>query len=168
MKKAVLGYGLASAVVSVASMLAVLPFIDRKDYARADVVGYTSIVLAALLVFFGIRSYRDNAGQGRLSFWRGCAVGLLITLVSCVCSALAFELVYFKVMPEFGGKFAACMVDRARAGGASAQEVEETERLAQKLKGMYDDPLLNAGLTFAQHLPIGLVAAAISAAILRR
>src|ERR1700692_2897828 len=32
--------------------------------SQAEVVGYTIIVLSLLLVFFGIRSHRDNAGTG--------------------------------------------------------------------------------------------------------
>ena len=36
------------------------------------------------------------------------------------------------------------------------------------LKELYDNPLTNAALTFVQPFPIGLVASALSAAILRR
>ena len=167
MKKIVLIFGLISGLLSAGMMLAVLPFIRSMDLGKADTLGYTSIVLSALLVFFGVRSYRENAG-GRLSFGRGCAVGLLITLVYCAMSVVAFEIIYFKLMPEFGEKFAACMVERARAAGASAQAIDETARLAQSLKQMYDNPAMNAALTFAERFPIGLVASAISAAILRK
>jgi hypothetical protein len=168
MQKTVLTFGLISGLLSAGMMLAVLPFIRSMDMGKADTLGYTSIVLSALLVFFGVRSYRENTGAGRLSFGRGCAVGLLITLVYCAMSVLAFEIIYFKLMPEFGEKFAACMVERARASGASAQAIDETARLAQSLKQMYDNPPMNAALTFAERFPIGLVASAISAAILRK
>jgi hypothetical protein len=43
------------------------------------------IVLSALLVFFGVRSYRENAAGGRLTFGPGFAVGILITLISSAC-----------------------------------------------------------------------------------
>lgn len=39
---------------------------------------------------------------------------------------------------------------------------------ARDLKKHYDQPLSNAAITFVQPLPIGLVAAAISAAMLRK
>ena len=38
------------------------------------------MVLAFLLVFFGIRSFRDDAGGGAITFARGFAVGISITL----------------------------------------------------------------------------------------
>lgn len=95
------------------------------------------------------------SGALRITVGRGFGVGLLIRLVSCVCSIVTFQIVYFKVTPQFGDKFAACMVERARASGASQQKIDETAKQAQTLKQLYDDPLTNAALTFVQPFPIG-------------
>ena len=168
MKKTVLTFGLISGAVSAGMMMATIPYINSIDLRKADVLGYTSIVLSALLVFFGVRSYRENAGGGRLTFGRGFTVGLLITLISCACLVVTFEIVYFKVVPGLGDKYAACMVERARASGASQQKLDDTARQAQTLKRLYDKPLTNAALTFVEAFPIGLIAATLSAAILRK
>ena len=48
------------------------------------VIGYTTMVLSFMLVFFGIRSYRENVGEGTIAFGRAFAVGILITLISSV------------------------------------------------------------------------------------
>src|SRR5262245_51360362 len=109
MKKTVLAFGGASGALSTAITLATIPLIRPGTLGIADVLGYTSIVLSALLVFFGIRSYRENVGAGRVSFGRAFAVGLLITLVSCTVYAAAFEVVYFRLVPDFGDRFSACM-----------------------------------------------------------
>lgn len=168
MKKTVLTFGLLSGAVSIALMLVTLPLIDALRHQVADVIGYTSMVASALLVFFGIRSYRERAGGGRMKFGRGLAVGALIALVAGVCYAAAFEVAYFKLMPQFGERFSACMVERARASGASDREIVETARQAQILKDLYDHPATNAALTFGTSFPVGLAAAAISAVILRK
>jgi hypothetical protein len=168
MKKTVLTFGLISAAVSIGLMLASLPFLNTHGYETMDVIGYASMVAAALLVFFGIRSYRENAADGRLTFGRGLVVGLLITLISTLCYVVAFQLVYFKFVPDFGERFAACMVECARASGASAQEIDQTAKQAEMFKGMYDNPAANAALTFAMSFPIGLLASVTSAAILRK
>jgi len=168
MKKTVLTFGLISGAVSAGMLLATVPYINSINLRKADFLGYTAIVLSALLVFFGIRSYRRNAGNGKLSFARGFAVGLLITLVSAGCRVATFEILYFKVMPGLGEKFAARMVERAKASGASQQKIELTVRQAQTLKRLCDNPTTNVALTFAETFPVGLVTAAISAAILRR
>jgi hypothetical protein len=79
-----------------------------------------------------------------------------------------WEIVYFKLTPGFAEKYAAHMVERARASGASQQKVEEAQRRAEEFQQMYHNPAINVALTFAEVLPIGLVAAAVSAGILRK
>jgi hypothetical protein len=168
MKKTVLTFGLASGAVAVAFMGATVPFIAAKELRTADLLGYSAMVASALLVFLGIRSYRQKAGSGRLTFSRGFAVGLLIAAVASACSVVAFEIVYFQLVPDFGEQFAACMVERARAGGATPEKLERVTEQAATLKRLYDRPATNAALTFATSFPVGLASSAIAAAILRR
>ena len=80
MKKTVLTYGLISGVIAAVLMLAHVPFMDGGS--RSLIVGYTGIVLASLLIAFGVRSYRENVGNGKISFGRAFAVGILIALIS--------------------------------------------------------------------------------------
>ena len=168
MKRTVLVFGLLSAAVSIAVMAATVPLIYSHRWPIADVLGYSSIVLSALIVFFGIRSYRQRTGSGRISFGRAVGVGILISLVSCVLYVAAFQIMYFKAAPEFGERFASCMIERVRANGASDQEIAETTRKARTLKELYDNPLTNAMVTFGASFPVGLAVTAISAAILRK
>jgi Protein of unknown function (DUF4199) len=168
MNQTILRFGFLSGVVSVALMAATVPFIRSIRHGPADVLGYTSIVLSALLVFFGIRSYRETAGEGRITFARGFGVGVLITLISCLFLVVAFELMYFGLVPDFGEKFAACMVERARSAGSTDQQIVETARQAQQFKQLYDNPVTNAALTFGMSFPVGLAATIVSAAILSR
>jgi hypothetical protein len=168
MKKTVLTFGLISGAVSAAMMLATLPFADKIGWEKGEILGYTTIVLSALLIFFGVRSYRENAGGGRLTFGRGFAVGILITLISSTCYVGTWEIIYYKLMPGFAEKYTAHMVERAKASGANQQKVEETERKAKQFKQMYDNPAINVAMTFAEVFPIGLVVTLVSAGILRK
>lgn len=168
MKKTVWTFGLLSGVISIILMSITVPALREQRMTMADTLGYSSMLAAALLIFFGIRSYRQNAGQGRLGFVEGLKVGALITLISCTCYALAFQILYFVVVPDFGEVFQACMVKRATLGGASMEEIAKTAEQAATIKGLYDRPLSNAALTFAMTLPVGLAASALAALILRR
>lgn len=167
MKKPVLLFGLVSAAVAVAGMAATTPLILARDHARSDLLGYSAMVLSALLVFFGIRWFRDRQ-EGPVGFGRAFAVGLLITLVSALVQVAAFQLLYFKLVPGFGDAFVACMIDRAEDAGEPPAKVEQVRQTATTLKRLYDAPLTNAALTFASPLPIGVVASALSALFLRR
>ena len=166
MKKTVLTFGLISGAISAVMMLATVPFADRIGFDRGEIIGYTTIVLSFLLVFFGIRSYREQCG-GRMTFGRGVAVGLLITLISCACYVVTWEIIYFKLMPDFLEKYSAHMIEQLKASGATAQEVDARTQQMQAFKKMYDNPLMNAAITFTEPFPIGLGVTLISAAILR-
>ena len=64
------------------------------------------MVLSFLLVFFGIRSYRDNAGGGTYQLSaEPLRVGILITIVSCICYVITWEIIYFKFLPDFADKY---------------------------------------------------------------
>jgi len=168
MKKTVLVFGLISGALMSAMMLATVPLADRIGFDKGVVVGYTTMVLSFLLVFFGVKSYRENVGGGAITFGRALAVGLLIALVSCVCYVVTWEIVYFKLMPDFVNKYAAYVVEKARASGASEQAIQAQIKQMRQFKAMYDNPLINAAFTFLEPLPIALIFALLSAAILRR
>ena len=149
-------------------MVATVPFADRIGFDKAAVIGYTSIVLSFLLVFFGIRSYRDNVGNGQITFSKAFAVGISITLISCICYVVTWEILYYNFLPDFMDKYGAHMVEKIKASGASAAAVQAQVEQVKKYKEMYANPLLNAAMTFIEPFPIGLVITLISAAVLRR
>ena len=82
MKKTILTFGLISGVLISVMMAATIPFADRIGFDRGAYVGYTTMVLAFLLVYFGIRSYRDNDGDGTITFAKGFGVGASIMLIA--------------------------------------------------------------------------------------
>jgi hypothetical protein len=138
------------------------------DNTKSLILGYTTIVLAALLVFFGVRSYRENVAGGRLSFGRAFAVGILITIISNACYVVSWEIISSKFMPDFAEKYAAQMVERAKASGASQEQIEKTARAAADFQRQYKNPAIRMALTFAEPFPVGLVMTLISAVALRR
>src|SRR6187431_3220058 len=123
MKKTVLTFGLISGVIISVLMLSTLPFAHQIGFSRAMIVGYTTMVLSFLMVFFGIRSYRENVGNGYISFGRALSVGLLIMLITCAFYVITWEFVYFNFMPDFAEKYGAFMLENMRSAGASAQEI---------------------------------------------
>ena len=168
MKKTVLTFGLISGAIMSALMLATVPFMHKIGFDRGLIIGYTSMVLAFLLVFFGIRSYRENIGGGQISFGRALGVGFLIMLISCVCYVVTWEIVYFNFLPDFGDQYANYMIQNARASGASAEQIAKQVEEMKNFKTMYDNPLINVAFTFLEPLPVGLIMTFISALILRK
>jgi len=168
MKKTVLTFGLISGAISSLLMVATLPFAHRIGFNKALIVGYTTIVLSFLLVFFGIRSYRDNAGNGQITFKKAFAVGISITLISCIFYVVTWEILYFNFLPDFMDKYGAHMIEKLKASGAGPAAIQAQIEQVKKYKEIEDNPLLNAAMTFIEPFPIGLAITLISAAVLRR
>jgi hypothetical protein len=168
MKKTVLTFGLISGAVAALLMVSTLPFMHRIGFDKGLIVGYTGIVVSLLSVPFGIRSYRENVGGGHITFGRAFTVGILITLISCICYVITWEIIYFNFLPDFAEKYTAYMVEKARAAGANQQTIEATVQEMKNMKVMLDNPLINAAMTFIEPFPVGLIITTISAAILRK
>ena len=99
---------------------------------------------------------------------RAVTVGLLITLVSCACYVVTWEIIYFKLWPGFSDKYTAYAIDKVKASGASQQTIDETARQMAAFKRMYDNPLINVAFTFVEPFPIGLAVTLVSAAVLKK
>jgi Protein of unknown function (DUF4199) len=168
MKKTILTFGLISGVISSLMMVTTMLFFNQIGYDRGLVIGYTAIVLSFLLVYFGIRSYRDNAGNGQISFTKGFAVGIGITLISCVFYVVCWEVLYYNFLPGFWDHFGAHAVEKLRASGAGDAAIAKQLQQVKEYKEMYANPFLNAAMTFIEPFPVGLVITLISAAILRK
>jgi len=165
-KKTIITFGLISGVISSLLMVCTIPFFHRIGFDKALILGYTSIVLSFLLVYFGIRSYRDNVAEGHITFGKAFGVGLCITLISCVFSVGTWEVLYHTLFRDFMDQYSASMISKAQASGASAQAVQAKIDEIQRM--MYANPLYNVLMTFVEPFPIGLLISLISAAVLRK
>jgi hypothetical protein len=167
MKKSILTFGLISGAVSSLMMIGTVPFL-HKIGDKGLIVGYTSIVLSFFLVFFGIRSHRDNVGDGQISFGKAFAVGIGITLISCIFYVATWEILYFFFLPGFMENWTTQVVQKAQASGASQAMIQAKIEQMKHYKEVYDNPFLNAAMTFIEPFPVGLLITLISAAILRK
>lgn len=168
MKRTVLVFGLIAGGIMTAMMMALVPFADRIGFDRSVIIGYTTIVIGFLMIFFGIRSYRENVGAGKISFGRGLAIGLLITLIASLIYAVVWQFVYFNFMPDFLDKYAQHVADKARAAGASAEAIQAQMKEMQDFKTWYSNPLFNLAVTIWEPLPVGLIISFVSALVLRK
>ena len=166
MKKTILTFGLISGALISLMMGLTVPFQDKLGHSY--VIGYTTIVLSLLLSYFGIRSYRDNVGNGHITFGKAFLVGLSITVISCLCYVVTWEIIYFNFMPDFMDKYGAQVLQKMQASGATAAAIQQKSAELDKLKVMYKNPLFNAAMTFIEPFPVGLLITLISAAVLRK
>lgn len=168
MKRTVWTFGLLAGAVLSVGMLLTVPFMEKISFDKGLVIGYTTMVAAFLMVFFGIRSYRDNVLNGKIGFGRAFQVGILITVIGSICYVATWEVVYFKMMPDFWEKYSARQVEEAQASGATQQQLDAKVQEAAKYGEMYKNPLINSAMTFIEPFPVGLVITLLCAGVLSR
>jgi uncharacterized membrane protein (DUF485 family) len=169
MKKTILTFGLISGALASILMLATIPFFKDLEHGnRGLILGYTAIVLVALIVFFGIRSYRDNLAGGVITFGRGFTIGLGITLISCVIYVITWEIIYFNFMSHSMDGYFANLILKAQSSPGTAEAIQAKVAAVRHSQQLYQNPFFNALYTFIEPFPVDLVITLISAAILRR
>ena len=170
MKKIVLTFGILSGLVVSLLMVITMPLHDEGiiNYDSGMVVGYTTMFFAFLLVFFGIRSYRDNVGGGTVTFGRAFKVGILMTLITCAMYVGTWQIYSRLYATDYMEKYAAHVVQKQRDAGASASQIAATQKEMADFQKLYDNPFFNVAITFLEIFPVGLVLTLVSAAILRR
>jgi hypothetical protein len=167
-KKTVVTFGLIAGAMLSVMMLATLPFMDSIGFEYGEIIGYSSMVLAFLLTFFGIRSYRDTVAGGTVGFGRALVVGLLISAVAAVCYVATWQVIYFKLAPDFGAKFQAHLLEKARRDGESEEAIARRKKELDEFVELYRNPAFNAAITFLEPLPVAVVMSLVSAGVLSR
>jgi hypothetical protein len=168
MKKTVLTFGLISGVIISVLMGGSLLLSDRIGSGHSMALGYTIMVASFLLVYFGIRSYRDNNLGGQISFGRAFACGILITLITTACYVVMWEVLYFNFMPHFMDTYFAAQIQSVQSAGLDSATTAARVAAIQHSQQLYQNPLVNIAYTIIEPLPVGLLITLISAAVLRR
>ena len=169
MTKIVLIFGLISGAIAGFLMWILMSFVGSGsvDFDSGMIWGYSTMVIALSMVFFGIKSYRDNNG-GNISFVKGLQVGILISLISALCYAVSWELYYPSVGDEFMQKYTAYTLDSMKRDGASDADIDTARVEAEQFMEMYKKFPVRFAFSIIEILPVGIIVTLISALLLRR
>jgi hypothetical protein len=168
MKKTVVTFGLISGVMISVLMAGSLLIADKIGSGHSMVLGYTIMVASFLLIYFGVRSYRDNDLAGQISFGRAFTCGILITLITTICYVAMWEILYFNFMPHFMDSYFAAQIHKVQSSGLDSATIAAQVAAIQRSQQLYQNPFVNMAYTFIEPLPVGLIISLVSAAILRR
>ena len=168
MGKTALRYGVFGMTLMIIIMVIVfLIFRDNYNWEVQEVIGYVTIILSLVFVYFGIRHWRDNHNAGRLSFGEGLKLGTLITLFPSIAFGL-FALIEVNVLdPDFNDKYYAHYVQKVRAS-TPPDQLQETLQKLESEKEMFESPFMQFGIMFMTVFLIGIVITVISSLILQR
>ena len=163
MYRNMLVYGGLAGAIAIAAMT-----IDVSMGVESLLVGYLILFAAMSLIFVSIKRYRDVALGGVIRFATAAKLGLGIAVVAGIVYVVGWELYLWSTGYTFFDHYVAAEIERQRAAGVSAAELARLSGEMAAMSAQYNSqPLLRIGYTLLEILPVGLVVALISAALLR-
>jgi hypothetical protein len=169
MQKIVLTFGLIAGAILSLMMALTIPFQEQIGFGSASMmIGYAGMVGAFLMIFFGVRQYRDHIANGAVSFGRAFKVGILITLVASTCYVVTWQVIYSNFATDFAAKYAEAAIAKERAAGATEEKIEQVRAEMAKFAEMYKNPVIRTAFTFLEPLPVGLLFTLVTAGVMSR
>lgn len=170
MKKIILVYGTLAGVIVGAMFFVTAPLYDRGviNFDNGMWVGYTSMVIALSLIFFGVKSYRDSHSGGSITFGKAFKIGILVTVVASVIYALSWEVAYRTVSKGFSEKMKAYYVANLQKEITDEATLKIELEKQDQLWEMYKNPVVRFGMTLLEIFPVGLIISLLSAGLLRK
>lgn len=172
MKSIILKYGIYSAIFLIIAGL--IPFLFMggsetvpEDYGKGEVIGYLTIVLSLVFVFFGIKKYRDESNGGVITFGKALKMGVLIILFPSFAFAI-YNIVYVEFLdPDFADKYYEYQLDKMKAD-ADPSEYSSIESSLADQKEMWANIPFQTVLMFMTVYVIGFIVSLLSSLILSR
>lgn len=173
MKKVVLTFGLIAGLIIAGLVWVQAILVERGavGIGRLEIVGYASMLVALSMVFFGIKSYRDNTAGGTLKFWKGVQVGVLISVIAGILywgGAMSYGIANPGFDERFMQKFSDVRLGNLQEQGAPQEQINEAKAEIEMMAGLFKNPLLFFLVCMMEILPVGIIVTLISAGLLRK
>jgi hypothetical protein len=161
MKRIILVYGLIAGTIVGSMFFITMPLYEKGilTMENGELVGYSTMIVALSLIFFDIKSYRDNHLQGSITFWGGfeSRVTDYVNSFAHLCHHQGGDLQHHDGLcyPD-GDKY----FEKLRAEGTTKAKIDE-------YAAMYANPIIRFSMTLMEIAPLGILISLLSAGLLR-
>lgn len=166
MKKTILRFGLYSTITICVLSFLIWALVDAVDNTTGEIIGYSSMIVSLIFVYFGIKHFRDKENNGIVKFGKALLIGILISLMA----ALAFgilDVIYVKfINPEFMAEYYDGMLEQAESLPADEFEIRKAELASER--ETFSNPFAHFLLMSMMVFIIGFIISLLSAFILQR
>lgn len=167
MSRTILSFGALAGLLVAVPMFLMIANSEPGSAATSHFAGYLIMVLALSLVFFGVKRLRDRESGGVIRFMPALLAGLGISAVAGVVYVIGWEITLAATDFAFIDSYSAAAIESARAGGASAADIEALIVQMAEFRSQYENPFFRVPITFIEIFPVGVLVSLISAALLR-
>ena len=166
MKKTVIKFGQRAFFTATILFLLALTLGKNLSYGAQEVIGYSSMAISLVFVFFGIKNYRDQENGGTISFGQALKVGMLITTFAALGFGIIDYIYTAYINPEFVQEylehFSKDLENTYSGAELATKKAELNSSMEQMTSGFM------AFIMFATVVLIGFVISLISSLILNK
>lgn len=101
MSNTILKYGFFALLTAAIIFLAALLLGADFSYGTQAIIGYATMVVSLLFVFFGIKHFRDRVNNGTLTFRKAFIIGVFISLFAALGFAIIDYIYTTVINPDF-------------------------------------------------------------------
>ena len=166
MKKTVIKFGKYAFITAAVLFLAALVLGKSLSYGAQEIIGYSSIVVSLVFVFFGIKNYRDQENGGSISFGKALKIGMLITLFAALGFAIIDFIYTAFINPEFLEQYTQHMTENLESTYSGEELATKKAELDSSMEYMTSGFM--AFIMFSTVVLIGFVISLISSLILNK
>lgn len=167
MKKTILRFGVYGIITIFLLSLLIWSLIDSMDDIMGEIIGYSSMVLSLLFVYFGIKHFRDKENNGIVTFGKALLIGILISLMVSLAFGI-LDVIYVKfINPDFMTDYYSRNLEQLQAS-LPAEEFEIKKAELESEKEMFLNPFIHFFIMSMMVFVIGFIISMLSALILQR
>lgn len=135
------------------------------SYTAQEVLGYITIVLALLFIFFSIRHFKTNVNDNRLTFLQGFQIGIAISIFVAIGTSIADYIYTAFLYPNFVNDYAAHQLKEMKTS-LSAEEFKVASAEMQAHITQYGSSSMMAMVMFVTVLILGFIITLLSSFML--
>lgn len=157
-------YGLILGGIMIAIPLIYFALGLEKNDAVQKVSGYLNMVIAATVIYLGIKEQRNQFGNGFISFGTGFSTGMVISVIGSAMSAV-FTYFYFTIINP--GMVTYIQMKQEEEMINRGMSEADVANMADKL-AFWMTPSMMTAMAFLVMILLGLVISLICGAILKK
>lgn len=167
MKKTILRFGAYGGItISVLFMISWFA-LDHLPMSIQEILGYASMIVSLSFVYFGIKHFRDKENEGKISFKKALAIGVLISLITALVFGL-LDVLYTEVLnPEFMDKYYNEVSANLKAS-LPANELEIKLAQLESEREQFSNPVFSFTIMASTVFIIGFIITLLSSLVLQR
>ena len=162
-------FGTLAGLIVIGGMIAVIAASggqpDMQD--NSLLLGYTIMLVALSMIFFGIKAYRDRELGGAIRFVPALLMGVGISIVAGIIYVAVWEVYMAATNNAYITAYIEHYIAQQKAAGVTGAALDKIVAEMESFKVQYADPMFRLPMTFMEIFPVGLLISLISAAVLR-